>query len=51
MSVTAKAFIALMLLIAWFSFMTIVFSSMTDTGPGCPSDPEWLGYCSEVDVR
>jgi len=22
-----------------------------ETGPGCPGDPTWLGYCSEVDSQ
>lgn len=25
--------------------------SSPPSGPGCPGDPEWLGYCSEVDGR
>lgn len=23
-------------------------ASVGETGPGCPGNPEWLGWCSEV---
>jgi hypothetical protein len=26
----------------------IMMLMMTPTGPGCPGDTEWLGFCSEV---
>lgn len=28
-----------------------ILSSRWETGPGCPGDPEWLGFCSEVPVK
>jgi len=35
--------------------MTVVFTIASvfgeGTGPGCPGDPEWLGFCSEVPVK
>lgn len=27
----------------------LIIDLWADTGPGCPGDPLWLGYCSEVD--
>lgn len=38
---------AIMLMVVATSYYLI--SGWAATGPGCPGDPAWLGYCSDVE--
>lgn len=26
----------------------VLLTGWAETGPGCPGDPEWLGYCHDI---
>lgn len=38
-----------LLLCIFFAWLFMIASYVAfETGPGCKGDPNWLGYCSEV---
>lgn len=46
--------LGMLLMIVAFAVAVVAFTFYfldigTRVGPGCPGDPEWLGWCSEVD--
>lgn len=38
----------ILLAVAALGLSVMVARSAIETGPGCPADPRWLGYCSEI---
>lgn len=37
-------------ILSWVLFVGWMFSVFAETGPGCPIDPEYLGFCSDLEV-
>lgn len=35
-------------LAAFVFFLAVIVNDKGPTGPGCPDDPDWLGYCSDI---
>jgi len=43
-----KFLAAALLFMAVTHIAVVMIDAWAGTGPGCPGDPEWLGYCEQV---
>ena len=39
--------VMIIVFIAWVIALLVVLDR--EVGPGCPADPQWLGFCDEID--
>jgi hypothetical protein len=46
-----EAIIFIMLAAAVITLTMKIVEGFGMTGPGCPVDPRWLGYCSDIELQ